>query len=35
MFRRREYENLLRRNWEIMQPIEIGMFDLINVSKSS
>ena len=23
-----------RRNWEIMQPIEIGIFNLINVSKS-
>ena len=34
MFRHREYENLPRRNWEIMQPIEIGIFNLINVSKS-
>ena len=28
MFRHEEYENLPRRNWEIMQAIEIGIFNL-------
>ena len=28
MFRHGEYENLPRWNWEIMQPIEIGIYNL-------
>ena len=28
MFRHGEYENLPRWNWEIIQPIEIGIYNL-------